>query len=326
MRRREFITALCGAAVWPSALRAQPTMPVIGYLGSSSAEAFAPRLSAFRKGLAEGGFVENRNVRIEYRWAHDLASRLPALAAELVARNVQVIATGGGPGPALAAKAATSTIPIVFATPGSDPIELGLVTSMNRPTGNVTGVGFLVSTISAKQVEVMCETVPSVTLIGLLTNPGNPNHTHYVKNVQDAATALNRKVLLTRASTETELTSALSTLVDQRVGALIVTPDVFFFRQKDQFARWASHNSIPAMYGSRDFPEAGGLMSYGTSINDAYRQEGVYVARILKGERLADLPVQQAVQIELVINLKTAKALGLTIPLPLLGRADEVIE
>ncbi|MCX7314226.1 MAG: ABC transporter substrate-binding protein [Alphaproteobacteria bacterium] len=301
-------------------------MPVIGYLGMGSRDAFNPRLIAFHKGLAAGGFVENQNVRIEYRWANDVAARLPALAADLVSRNVDVIATGGGPAPAMAAEAATSTVPIVFATPGSDPIELGLVTSVNRPTGNITGVGFLVSTISAKQIEIMGEAVPNAKLLGLLINPHNPNHAYYIKNVEEAENLLGRKVFIARAETEANLTAALANLVVQRVGALIAIPDVFFFRLREQLVSWASRNSIPGIYGSRDFPEAGGLMSYGTSIDDGYRQEGLYVSRILKGERPADLPVQQAVKIALVINLKTAKTLGLSIPITLLGRADEIIE
>jgi putative ABC transport system substrate-binding protein len=328
MRRREFITLVGGAVAWPFAARAQQTssMPVVGFLGAGSSEAFGPRLSAFRKGLAEAGFVENRNVRIEYRWANDAPDRLPDLANELVAREVNVIATGGGPAPALAAKSATSTIPIVFATPGSDPIELGIVTSMNRPAGNVTGVGFLVSTISAKQIEVISEAAPNASLIGLLVNPSNPNSSYYLKNVQQAADLLGRKVAVVHATTEAELAKALSALADQRVGAFMVIPDVFFFRRKEQLVTWAANSSIPGIYGSRDFPEAGGLMSYGTSIDDGYRLEGQYVGRILKGERVGDLPVQQAEKIELVVNLKAAKALGLTFPNTLLGRADEVIE
>lgn len=327
MRRREFFGILVGASAAPVfAFAQQSGMPVIGFLGVTSREAFSPRLAAFHKGLAAGGFVENQNVRIEYRWANDVATQLPALAADLVSRNVNVIVTGGGPAPALAAKAATSTIPIVFATPGSDPIELGLVTSMSRPTGNITGVGFLVSTISGKQIEVMGEAVPNAKLLGLLVNPNNPNHSYYIKNVQEAADLLGRKVLVARATTEAELTAALANLAGQRVGAFIAIPDVFFFRRREQLVNWASLNSIPGIYGSRDFPEAGGLMSYGTSIDDGYRQEGLYVSRILKGDLPADLPVQQAVRVELVINLKAAKALGLSIPITLLGRADEMIE
>ena len=249
MKRRECLGVIGGAAAaWPlMAFAQQPVTPVIGFLGVTSPEAFGPRLSAFRKGLAAGGFVENQNVRIEYRWANDVASRLPELAADLVGRNVNVIATGGGSAPALAAKAATSTIPIIFATPGSDPIELGLVTSMNRPTGNITGVGFLVSTISAKQIEVMSEAVPNASVIGLLVNPHNPASSYYIKNVQEAADVLGRKVLVLRAATEIELAKALATLTDQRVGAFIAIPDVFFFRRKEQLVGWASRNSIPGM-------------------------------------------------------------------------------
>jgi putative ABC transport system substrate-binding protein len=325
MRRRTFIALLGGAAAWPPGARAQqPGLPVVGFLGVSSPDAFSPRVSAFRKGLAEAGFVENRNVEIEYRWAHDDAGRLPALAADLVRRNVTVIATAGGPAPALAAKAATTTIPIVFATPGSDPIELGLVSTINRPSGNLTGVGFIASTLSSKQVELLDETVAPGAAIGLLANPANPNIGYYIKNVQAAADALGRKLLVVRAGTNESLETALASLLE--AGGLIVIPDVFFFRRRYHLVTWAARHAIPAIYASRDFPEAGGLMSYGTSIDDAYRQEGVYVGRVLKGERPAELPVQQAVRIELVINQQTATALGITIPLPLFARADEVIE
>jgi putative ABC transport system substrate-binding protein len=327
MKRREFLGLVAVASGAPaSAFAQQSSLPVIGFLGVTSRDAFSPRLAAFHKGLAAGGFIENQNVRVEYRWANDVADQLAALAADLVARGVKVIATGGGPAPALAAQAATSTIPIVFATPGSDPIELGLVASMSRPTGNITGVGFLVSTVSGKQIELMGEAAPNAKLLGLLVNPNNPNNSYYVKNVQEAADLLGRQVLVARATNEAELTAALANLGDNRVGAFIVTPDVFFFRRKDQLVNWASLNFIPGIYGSRDFPEAGGLMSYGTSIDDGYRQEGLYVSRILKGDRPADLPVQQAVKVELVINLRAAKALGLSVPITLLGRADEVIE
>jgi putative ABC transport system substrate-binding protein len=327
VNRREVIFALASAGWWPLAARAQPAeVPVIGFLGVSSPDAFAPRLAAFHQGLAEAGFVAERNVKIEYRWAHDRAERLADLANDLVRSNVKVIATAGGPAPALAAKAATTTIPIVFATPGSDPIELGLVSSMNRPGGNITGVGFLVSTVSAKQFEVLHEAVPAADTVGLLVNPGNPNLSYYVKNVQAAADALGRRLVVARAANPAELDTALAGLADARVRAFIAIPDVFFFRERQRIVRWAAHRAIPGIYASREFPEAGGLMSYGTSIDDAYRQEGVYVGRILKGETPADLPVQQAVKIEFVINLKAAKALGLTIPLPLTGRADEVIE
>jgi putative ABC transport system substrate-binding protein len=327
VHRREFTAALgLGLIGWPLGVAAQQPMPVIGFLGVGTAQGFQPRRTAFLKGLASAGFVENQNVRIEYRWANENSERLPALAAELVALNVNVIATGGGPAPALAAKAATSTVPIVFATPGSDPIELGLVTSLNRPGGNITGVAFLVNTIAAKQLEILHETAPGGRRVGLLVNPANPNNSYYVRNVQEAAAALGRQVDVVRAADDTELEAGLATLAGQHIGALVVIPDVFFFRRRDRLVEWTARNSVPAMYGSRDFPEAGGLMSYGTSIDDGYRQEGVYVGRVLKGERPADLPVQQAVTIELVINLKAAKALGLTFPIPLLGRADEVIE
>ncbi|RXH12447.1 ABC transporter substrate-binding protein [Bradyrhizobium guangzhouense] len=328
MQRRKFLVALGSVlALRPRVLFAQKTdKPIVGFLGVGSPETFSQRISAFRKGLAEAGFVENKNVWIEYRWANDVPERLPSLAAGLIERKVNVIATGGGPAPALVAKSATSDIPIVFATPGSDPIELGLVTSMNRPTANVTGVGFLVSSVSAKQAEVISEAIPNASSIGLLINRSNPNSSYYIKNVQEAAEKLGRKIVVFSAATEPELDQALSTIVEQHLGAFIAVPDVFFFRQRHKLVAWAAANSIAGIYGSRDFPEAGGLMSYGTSIDDGYRLEGVYVGRILKGERPSDLPVQQAEKIELVINLKAAKGLGLSIPITLLGRADEVIE
>jgi ABC-type uncharacterized transport system substrate-binding protein len=336
--RREFITLLGGAAAaWPltalgpggvplTANAQQPGTPVVGFLCLSSPEAFRPRLAAFRQGLLEAGFVEDRNVDIEYRWANDDASRLPELAAELVRQKVQVIATAGGPAPALAAKEATSRIPIVFATPGSDPIEVGLVTSLNRPAENITGVGYSLSAVSGKQIEFLHETVPHAETIGLLVNPSNPATTFYVRALEDVASSLGRKVLVVNATNASDLKNALSLLVERGVGALVVTRDVFFFRELERLVSWASRNRIAAMYGSREFPQWGGLMSYGTNINEAYRQEGVYVGRILKGEKPADLPVEQAIKFELVINLKTAKTLNLSVPLPLLGRADEVIE
>jgi putative ABC transport system substrate-binding protein len=325
MRRREFLWLVGGAAAWPVSASGQSAMPVIGFLGVSSPEAFSPRFNAFRKGLAEAGFVENRNVEIDYRWAHD-ADRLPALAADLVQRKVNVIATGGSPAPALAAKAATSTIPIVFATPGSDPIELGLVSAINRPSENVTGVGFVASTISSKQMELLHETIAEAAPVGLLVNSGNPNIANYITNVRAAADTFGRRLLIVRAPSKEDLDAALATLIEQRVAGLIAIPDVFFFRRRYHVVTWAARHAIPAIYASRDFPEADGLMSYGTDIDDAYRQEGVYVGHVLRGEKPADLPAQQAVRIELVINLQTAAALGLTIPLPLLARADEVIE
>jgi ABC-type uncharacterized transport system substrate-binding protein len=327
VKRRAFIAALGGAVAWPIAARAQQsTTPVIGFLGLSSPDAFQPRLLAFQKGLAETGFVENRNVEVDYRWANNEVGRLPALANDLVRRNVSVIATAGGPAPVFAAKAATSTIPIVFATPGSDPIQLGLVTSMNRPAGNITGVGFVVSTVSAKQFEMLHEMVPNVGVIGLLVNPSNPNVSNYINNVREAADMLGSKILIERAATEAELDTALATFADRRVGAFITTLDVFFFRERARIVAWEKQHATPGMYASREFPQAGGLMSYGTSLDDGYRQEGQYVGRVLKGEKPAELPVQQAVKIELVLNIKAAQALNLTIPIRLLGRADEVIE
>jgi putative ABC transport system substrate-binding protein len=327
MRRREFIALMGGAAAaWPLGTRAQQTMPVVGFLCLSSPEAFRPRLMAFRKGLVATGFVEDRNVDIEYRWANDDARRLPQLAAELIQQNVKVIATAGGPAPALAAKALTSSIPIVFATPGSDPIETGLVTSLNRPGANVTGVGYSLSGVSGKQIEFLHEVVPPAETVGVLVNPTNPATTFYLQALHGVASSLGRKVLIVNASEEAELKTGLSGLLERRIRALVVTRDVFFFRELERLVSWAARSRVVAIYGSREFPQWGGLMSYGTDIDEAYRQEGVYVGRILKGERPADLPVQQAVKFELVMNLKTAKAHDISLPLSLLGRADEVIE
>lgn len=327
MRRRDVITLVGGAAVaQPLIARAQQSMPVVGFLCLSSPEAFRPRLAAFRKGLVQAGFVEDRNVDIEYRWANDDAEKLPGLAAELVRQNVRVIATAGGPAPALAAKAITSRIPIVFATPGSDPVETGLVSSLNRPGGNITGVGYSLSAVSGKQIEFLHEIVPQGETIGLLVNPANPATAFYLQALQAVASSLGRNVLVVNASQDAELKSGLSALLERRITALVVTRDVFFFRELERLVSWASRNRVLAIYGSREFPQWGGLMSYGTDIDDAYRQEGVYVGRILKGERAADLPVQQAVKFELVVNLRAAKAHDLLVPVPLLARADEVIE
>jgi putative ABC transport system substrate-binding protein len=327
MRRREFITLLGGAAAaWPLAAHGQQTaMPVIGFLGISSPHIFMPRLAAFRQGLNEMGYVEGQNTTIEYRWANDQPDRLAELAVDLVRRNVSVIATTGGTASVLAAKAATSAIPIVFAT-GTDPIELGLVTSFNRPGGNITGVSFLTITVVAKQFEVLHEIVPNAGVVGLLVNPTNATTADIIGKVQAAANALGQRLFVVNAAAERDLEATFATFVQQRVGALMVSPDVFFFGQRDRIVAFAARHAMPAIYASREFPAAGGLMSYGTDIDDAYRQEGVYVGRILKGEKPADLPVQQSVKVALVINFKTARTLGITIPLPLSGRADEVIE
>jgi putative tryptophan/tyrosine transport system substrate-binding protein len=327
MRRRNFISLLGGAAVaWPLAARAQqPTMPVIGFLGSESPDLFAGRLRAFRQGLDEAGFVESRNVAIEYRWARGEYDRLPVLAADLVRQSVIVMVATTTPA-VLAAKAATMTIPIVFLT-GSDPVEVGLVASLNRPGGNMTGVSNLTVEIGAKQLELLHELVPAATLIALLVNPATPVLADTLSSgLQTAARAIRQQILVISASTERDLDMAFTTIVEQRVGALVVGNDPFFNARPDQLVALASRHAVPAIYPYREFAAAGGLMSYGSNLVDPYRLVGVYTGRILKGEKPSDLPVQQSTKVELVINLKTAKALGLTFPITLLGRADEVIE
>jgi putative ABC transport system substrate-binding protein len=327
MKRREFITLLGGAAtVWPLGARAQqPTMPVVGFLGTGSAESDAFRAAAVRQGLTEAGFVEGRNVAFEYRWAEGQYERLPALAADLVRREVAVIVAIGGNTSAVAAKPATATIPIIFAI-GGDPIKMGLVASLNRPGGNITGVAFLVATLVAKQFEVLHEAVPKTALIGYLINPTVANYETGTKDVLAAAESVGQKLLVLQARTDSELEAAFVMLVQQRAGALVVGGDPFFLTRRAKIVELAGRQKMPAIYPLREYVMAGGLMSYGTSITEAHRTAGHYAGQILKGEKPADLPVQQSTKVELIVNLKTAKALGLTIPLSLLARADEVIE
>jgi putative ABC transport system substrate-binding protein len=326
MKRREFIAALGTAVTWPLAARAQqPAMPVVGFLGAGSAESDAYRVAAARKGLIEAGYVEGRNVAFEYRWAEDRYERLPALAAELVRREVAVIVAIGGNTSALAAKAATATIPIVFEI-GGDPIGMGLVANLNRPGGNITGVTFLVGTLAAKQLEILHEAVPNAALIGFLVNPANADAEFKTKDALAAAESVGQKLLVVQARTDGELEAAFAALVQQRAGALVVGAEPFFTGRRDKLVELAARQKLPAIYTLREFVTAGGLMSYGTSITEALRLSGLYTGRILKGETPADLPVQQATKVELILNLKTAKALGISVPLPLLGRADEVIE
>jgi len=326
MRRRSFITLLTGAAAWPSAMRAQQTaMPVIGFLGGESPDLFAGRLRAFRQGLDQGGFVEGRNVAIEYRWARGEYERLPVLAADLVHQSVTVMVATQTP-TLLAAKAATTIIPIVFLT-GSDPVEVGLVASLSRPGGNMTGVANLTVEIGAKQLEFLHELVPAATLIALLVNPANPVLADTLsRDLQTAARAMRQQILVVSASTESDVETAFTTLVEQRVSGLVVGNDPFFNARPDQLVALAAGHAVPAIYPYREFATAGGLMSYGSNFADTYRLVGVYTGRILKGEKPADLPVQQSTKVELILNLKTAKALGITFPISLLGRADEVIE
>jgi len=325
MRRREFITLL-GAAAWPLAARAQPTAtPVIGFLSAGTYQSLGGYLPAFHRSLADAGFTEGRNVGIEYRWSQDHNDRLPALAEELVRRELAVIVTAATP-PSLAAKAATQTIPIVFII-GTDPVGVGLVASLAHPGGNLTGVTNLNVELFKKCIELMYSLMSPGATIAVLINPSNIAQAATERaTVQDAAHALSAHLMIVNASRASEIESAFETLVDQRVGALVVSGEAFFLTQRNQLVELAARHALPTIYAWREFPFAGGLMSYGADFAEPYRLAGVYAGRILKGEKPADLPVQQATKVELVINLKTAKTLGLTIPLPLLGRADLVIE
>jgi putative tryptophan/tyrosine transport system substrate-binding protein len=326
MRRRHFITLLGGAAAWPMTARAQqPAMPVVGYLNSLGRNERPNLGDAFRRGLGEAGFVESRNVAIEYRFAENHPDRLRALADDLVSRKVAVIVATGGGNSILAAKAATSTIPIVF-TLGSDPVRDGYVASLSRPGGNITGVSWFTTLLSAKGLELLHELVPGASAIGLLVNPKSAESAHVPGDAQEAARTLGRQLLVVNASAPDEIDTAIATLRQQRAGALLVANDAFLSSRRQQIVALAARDSIPTMYFNREFAADGGLMSYGNDIADPYRRAGVYVGRILKGEKPADLPVDQATKFELVINLKTAKALGLTVPPSLLAIADEVIE
>ena len=299
-------------------------MPVIGFLHGASPEAYAPMMTAFRQGLKEAGYVEGHNVAIEYRWAEGHYDRLPALAADLVRRQVAEIVTVGTPA-ALAAKAASSTIPIVILV-GVDPVQIGLVAGLNRPGGNVTGLAGLTVEVAAKRLEVLHELLRTSAAVALLVNPNNPLTEPETKGVRDAARSLGLQLHVLDASTEGEIDAAFGKLIELRAGGLLVSVDAFLFSQRDQIVALAARHAVPAIYGVREFATAGGLMSYGTDLADAYRQVGIYAGKILKGAKPADLPVQQVARVEFVINLKTAKTLGLTFPITLLGRADEVIE
>jgi putative tryptophan/tyrosine transport system substrate-binding protein len=324
VRRRRFLTALGGAAVWPLAAGAQQkAVPVIGYLSSYSPS--NPFVAAFRQGLSEVGYVEGQNMAIEYRWAEDRYERLPALAADLVARKVDVIAASGGDLSSRAAKSATSTIPIVSVI-GGDPVAAGLVASLARPGGNLTGVSFLDVELMPKRLELLSELVPQANVIALLVNPGDPNADRIIRDAQEAARSKGVQLPILKASTESEIDAAFATLVELRAGALLVGADPFFLTRREQLAALASRHAIPAIYSLKNFAASGGLISYGTSLTAVYRQLGIYAGKILKGEKPADLPVEQPTRFELVINLKTAKALGITVPQSLLARADEVIE
>jgi putative ABC transport system substrate-binding protein len=326
-RRRDFITLLGGAAAaWPLASRAQqPTMPIIGFLNSRLPDGSGPLVQAFRAGLAEAGYSDGQNVIVEYRWAGGRYDRLPALALELVRRPVAVLVAAGGTPAALAAKAATATLPIVFSI-GGDPVESGLVESFSRPGGNATGFSILTSTLEAKRLEFLRELVPQAATLNLLLNMENPPARIQLRDVQEAACAINASVQILPAGTDREIDAAFATIAEQRKSALLVGASPFFDTRRDTLVGLAERYGIPTMYQLREYVEAGGLMSYGIDLPDVYRQAGAYAARILKGSKPADLPVVQPTKIELVINLKTAKALGLEIPTTLLARADEVIE
>jgi putative ABC transport system substrate-binding protein len=325
MRRRKFLGVLGGTAIaWPLAARAQQTIPVVGLLVGGSPDADAFRIAAFKQGLSAMGFVDGRNVAFEYRWADGKYDRLPALMADLVALRVTAIVSVGNAA-SRAARLANTTIPIVFEI-GTDPVKFGLVTSLARPEGNLTGVTFLSGSLSAKQFEVLHEAVPTASVIGLLENPINPNASEVRQDVQAAAGVLGKKLVIANAVAESGFEAAFATFAQQQVAAVLVRSDVLFNGRPKQLVALASRHKLPAVFPLREFPAAGGLMSYGASLPDAMRQVGVYTGRVLKGEKPSDLPVHQAAKVELVVNLKAAKALGLDMPQTLLARADEVIE
>jgi putative ABC transport system substrate-binding protein len=327
MRRREFLTLVGGVtAAWPLAARAQPAaMPVIGYLHSGSPKAFERGVAAFRKGLNDTGYVDGQNVTIEYRWAEGHFDRLPALAADLVHREVAVLVAQGGATTAIVAKAATTTIPIVFSS-GGDPVALGVVSSLSRPGGNATGVSVLTAALGSKRLEILHQVAPTAGVIAAIVNPNNSTIEGQLKDLQDGGSALGVQLKIFNATNAAEIDAAFAEIAQAGIGALVVGADPIYLDRLDQLVALTARHKISAIYEWRDYVEAGGLMSYGTSQADAYRQVGSYTGRILKGEKPSDLPVIQSTKVELVINLKAAKALGLVFPLGLLGRADEVIE
>jgi ABC-type uncharacterized transport system substrate-binding protein len=327
MKRREFITLLGGAAAgWPLAVRAQqPPMPVIGFLHSGTAAPFEAQLVAFQQGLKDGGYVVGQNVAIEYRWAEGKVDRLPELAADLVRRRVSVIAAVGGPPSNLAAKNATTTIPVVFNT-GADPVKMGLVTNVRQPGGNVTGISFFSEELGTKALSLLRDLVPGAKTFGLMVNPNNPETLRRSADAMAAARALGLTMEVVHAATPPDIDKAFDSLSERRVGALLLGADAFYGGRVQQFVSLAARHKLPAMYYRREFAEAGGLASYGASVTDAYRQAGVYVARVLKGEKPGELPVMQAAKFEFVLNLKTARALGIDVPMAFSAAADEIIE
>ena len=326
LKRREFITLLGGAAAaWPVAARGeQPAMPVIGFLHSASPAPFARLVAAFQEGLSENGYVEGRNVAIEYRWAYGQYDRLPALAAELVERQVAVL-LGFGPVASLVAKAATATIPVVFST-GDDPVKVGLVSNLNRPDGNVTGVQIFTGELEPKRLGLLSQMVPQASLIAMLVNPGSPQSEILVNDAQAAASAIGRQIFAVHASTERDFDTAFGTIAKRQAGALLVSNDIFFNSMRDKLVALAARYRVPAIYEFREFAAAGGLMSYGTSLTDVYRQNGIYAGKILRGAKPVELPVFRLTKFEFIINLNTAKALGIEVPPGLSAIADEVIE
>jgi ABC-type uncharacterized transport system substrate-binding protein len=326
MRRREFITLLGGTAVaWPLGVLAQQPLPVVGFLNAASPGPLRAQVAAFLEGLKQSNYVEGQNVAVEYRWAEGQYDRLPALVADLVRRQVTVIVSGGGAPAVLAAKAATTTIPIVFSL-GADPIRWGVVASLNRPGGNITGVYQFTSGLEAKRLGLLHEMVPKATRVGVLINSNFADADNQLHDVQEAAARLGVQLIVVRANAESEFDAAFSTLGDQRAGALLVCGSPFFNTRREQLVVLAARQAVPAMFEWRDFAAAGGLMSYGTSLADAYRQVGVYTGQILRGAKPGDLPVVQSTKFELAINLNTAKALGIEVPPTLSARADEIIE
>ena len=326
MRRRTFITLLGGAAAWPlSAPGQQAATPVIGFLNGQSSRTWAPMVASFRLGLNEAGYIEGQNVAIEYRWAEGQPDRLPALAADLVQRQMTVIVATGGNNPALAAKAATSTIPIVF-TINDDPRKYGLVASLNRPGGNVTGVSWFSAELGPKRLTLLHDLVPDAKRVAVLLNPNNAETARQPAELQEAARGLGLQIVIFNATTPAEIDTAFATISQNRIGALVVAGDSFLANRREQIITLAARHAVPAIYVNREMAGAGGLMSYGNSLADAYRRAGLHTARILKGEKPSDLPVDQATKFELIINLNTARAIGLEFPPTLLGLADEVIE